>query len=115
MQAASDLFMGWFTGKGEDRIQFYMRQLKDAKIKPAVELMKPANLNGYAELCGQALARAHVRSGDAAILAGYLGKNSAFENALADFGVAYADQNELDYVVLMDAIRSGRIEAEMEV
>jgi len=115
MQAASDLFMGWFTGKGEDRIQFYMRQLKDAKIKPAVELMKPANLNGYAELCGQALARAHVRSGDAAILAGYLGKSCAFEDALADFGVAYADQNELDYAVLMDAIRSGRIEAEMEV
>ena len=115
MQAASDYFMGWFTGSGENKIQYYMRQMKDAKIKPAVELMRPANLKGYATLCGQALARAHVRSGDAAVLAGYMGKSSAFEDALADFAESYADQNERDYNALLEAIREGRIEAETEV
>jgi uncharacterized protein (DUF2252 family) len=115
MQTASDLFMGWFTGAGQTKIQYYMRQLKDAKIKPVVEMMKPANLIGYATLCGQALARAHARSGDAAVLAGYMGKSNAFEEVMADFGVAYAVQNERDYEALLEAIRSGRIEAEMEV
>ena len=62
-----------------------------------VEIMKPANLIDYASLCGRALARAHARSGDAAVLAGYLGKSEAFEDTLADFSLAYADQNERDY------------------
>jgi uncharacterized protein (DUF2252 family) len=115
MQTASDLFMGWCTGSGENKIHYYMRQLKDAKIKPVVELMRPSNLNGYATLCGQALARAHARSGDVAVLAGYMGKNSAFEDALTDFGESYADQNERDYAALLEAIRDGRIEAETEV
>jgi uncharacterized protein (DUF2252 family) len=113
MQAASDLFLGWFTGTGAQKIQFYTRQLRDAKIKPAVELMKPRNLKNYAGLCGRALARAHTRSGDAAVLAGYLGKSESFEDALADFSVAYADQNERDHAALLEAIRSGRIEAVM--
>jgi uncharacterized protein (DUF2252 family) len=114
MQTASDIFMGWFTGTGPYKLDFYVRQLKDAKIKPVVELMKPSNLKNYAGLCGHSLARAHVRSGDAAVLAGYMGKGSAFEDALADFSVAYADQNERDYAALVGAIRSGRIEAQIE-
>ncbi len=79
MQAASDMFLGWATGAGEGKRPFYMRQLRDAKIKPVVEVMKPLNLHGYARLCGQALARAHARSGDALVLTSYLGKSSAFE------------------------------------
>jgi uncharacterized protein (DUF2252 family) len=114
MQAAGDMFLGWYTGMNEMKIQFYVRQLRDAKIKPVVEIMKPANLKGYAGLCGQALARAHARSGDAAVLAGYLGKSTAFEDAMADFGQAYAVQNERDHAALLEAIRSGRVEARME-
>jgi len=114
MQAAGDMFLGWFTGAGEMGLHFYGRQLNDAKIKPVVEVMKPANLNGYAGLCGQALARAHARSGDAAVLAGYMGRSSAFEDALADFSVAYADQNERDHAALVAAVRDGRIEAQVE-
>jgi hypothetical protein len=76
--------------------------------------MAPANLKGYATLCGQALARAHTRSGDAAVLRGYMGKSEAFEDALADFGLAYADQNERDHAALLAAIRSGRVEAHVE-
>ena len=108
------MFLGWYTGMNEMKIQFYVRQLRDAKVKPVVEIMKPANLKGYAGLCGQALARAHARSGDAAVLAGYLGKSTAFEDTMADFGQAYAAQNERDHAALLDAIRSGRVEARME-
>jgi uncharacterized protein (DUF2252 family) len=113
MQAASDMFLGWTTGKGAGKRHFFLRQLSDAKIKPVVEIMKEANLKGYARLCGMALARAHTRSGDAAVLTGYMGKSTAFEDAIADFSIAYADQNERDHAALMEAIRSGRIEATM--
>jgi len=114
MQAASDMFLGWTTGTGESERQFFIRQLSDAKIKPVIEIMKEANLKGYARLCGMALARAHARSGDAAVLTGYMGKSTAFEDALADFSVAYADQNERDHAALLAAIRAGRIEASTE-
>ena len=79
MQAASDIFLGWATGAGALKRHFFLRQLSDAKIKPVVEIMKAANLKGYAGLCGMALARAHARSGDAAVLTGYMGKSTAFE------------------------------------
>ncbi len=114
MQAAGDLFLGWYTGTGSQGLDYYTRQLRDVKIKPVVEIMEPANLKGYATLCGQALARAHARSGDAAVLAGYMGKNNAFEDALVDFSLAYADQNERDHTALVAAIGSGRVEARME-
>jgi uncharacterized protein (DUF2252 family) len=111
MQAASDIFLGWATGTGADKRHFFFRQLSDAKIKPVVEIMKPMSLKSYAGLCGRALARAHARSGDPAVLSGYMGKSAAFEDALADFSFAYADQNERDHVALLAAIRSGRVEA----
>ncbi|MCO6451975.1 MAG: DUF2252 domain-containing protein [Caldilineales bacterium] len=111
MQAASDMFLGWGEGAGGGH--FYMRQLRDAKIKPVIEIMKPFNLKGYAGLCGRALARAHTRSGDAVVLSGYMGKSTAFEDALANFAVAYAAQNEEDHAALVDAVRAGRITAQM--
>ena len=114
MQAASDMFLGWMTGAGQDGLMFYMRQLRDAKIKPVVEIMNPNNLKGYAELCGHALARTHARSADAMQLSSYMGNSAAFEEALADFAVAYADQNERDHAALVAAVRAGRIEAQVE-
>jgi uncharacterized protein (DUF2252 family) len=111
MQTAGDIFLGWTTGTGERKLQFYLRQLSDAKIKPVIEIMKPANLKDYAGLCGRVLARAHARSGDPVVLSGYMGRSAAFEDALADFGVAYAEQNKQDHGSLMEAVRSGRLEA----
>ncbi len=113
MQSASDMFLGWFTSLGGDERQFYARQLRDAKIKPVIEVMSPANLKGYARLCGQTLARAHSRSGDAVLLSSYMGKSASFDNALADFSVAYADQNERDHAALVEAVRAGRLEAQL--
>jgi hypothetical protein len=112
MQAAGDMFLGWTTGTGKLKTQFYLRQLNDAKIKPVIEIMKPLNLKNYAGLCGKVLARAHARTVDPVVLTGYMGKSTAFEDAFAGFGAAYARQNEADHAALMKAIRSGRIEAQ---
>jgi uncharacterized protein (DUF2252 family) len=114
MQAAGDMFLGWTTGTGKAKNQFYLRQLSDAKIKPVIEIMTPLNLKGYAGLCGSVLARAHARTVDPVVLTGYMGKSTTFEDALADFSVAYADQNERDHAALVAAVRNGRIEAHTE-
>ena len=63
-------------------------------------------------MCGWTLARAHARSGDRIAIAAYLGKSDAFDRSLADFAVAYADLNERDYNVVVEAVRDGRITAE---
>ena len=111
MQSASDIFLGWTE---MDRSHFYVRQLRDMKLKPLVETFDPEMLVDYAGLCGWALARAHAKSGDAERISGYLGKSTAFEDAIADFSRAYADQNDRDYVALKAAVASGRLEARTE-
>jgi uncharacterized protein (DUF2252 family) len=106
MQAASDIFLGWFRGTaGRD---FYWRQLKDMKGSANVEGMSPDELVLYAGLCGWALARAHARSGDRVQIAAYLGKSERFDEAIADFAEAYADQTERDHAALCAAVESGR-------
>ena len=112
MQSASDLFLGWT--QIDDGRHFYVRQLRDMKIKPMVEIFSPSLMEQYAALCGWALARAHARSGDAATLSGYLGKSDSFDTALASFALAYADQNEHDHDALRKAVRQGRVEAVTE-
>jgi uncharacterized protein (DUF2252 family) len=115
MQAASDMFLGWMTGAGDEKRSFYVRQLNDVKLKPRVELAIPSGTKAYARFCGQALAKAHVRSTDPVLLSAYLGESEAFEDAIADFAIAYADQAERDHQALAAAVRSGRIEAELGV
>ena len=112
MQSASDLFLGW--AEGDLGRQFYVRQLKDMKIKPLVEVFTPSVMLQYAELCGWTLAHAHARSGEPAKISGYLGKSDKFDQAIADFSVAYADQSERDHEVLMKAVREGRLEVFVE-
>ena len=108
MQSASDLFLGWSVGP--DGRQFYIRQLKDMKIKMLVEMFNGATMMQYAELCGWTLARAHARCGEPAKISGYLGKSDKFDQAIADFSIAYADQSERDYKVLTRAVKDGRLE-----
>jgi hypothetical protein len=64
----------------------------------------------YAKLCGWTLARAHARSGQPAEISGYLGQSDKFDQAVADFSIAYADQSERDHKVLLKAVRQGQIE-----
>jgi uncharacterized protein (DUF2252 family) len=112
MQAASDIFLGWFRGtEGRD---FYWRQLKDMKGSAKVESMSPDELVLYAGICGWALARAHARSGDRVQIAAYLGKSDRFDRAVADFAAAYADQNERDHAALCAAVKAGRVAADTD-
>jgi uncharacterized protein (DUF2252 family) len=110
MQAASDIFLGWTKGVQDNRY-LYWRQLRDMKGSAVVEGMKPLGMTFYASACGWTLARAHARSGDPVAIASYLGKSDKFELAITDFSERYADQNEKDYQVFADAVRSGRLEA----
>ena len=113
MQAASDVFLGWVTAQGLDGQErhYYVRQLWDGKGSADVDRMSERELSIYASLCGEALARAHARSGDRFAIASYLGKGSAFDEAMARFAESYADQNERDYEEFVKAIHSGRLEA----
>ena len=111
MQAASDVFLGWFSAPedgGKERC-FYVRQLWDGKGSADLALMSARDLGLYAALCGEALARAHARSGERFAIASYLGKGDSFDKALAAFAEAYADQNEADFQRLGEAARSGEI------
>ena len=110
MQAASDIFLGWTKGLDTSR-HFYWRQLRDMKGSALVELMAPATLRYYAQMCGWTLARAHARAGDPVVMAEYLGRDDAFDQSILDFSERYADQNEQDYEQFVKAVRSGRLEA----
>lgn len=112
MQSAGDIFLGWVHGIGLDGIErhFYVRQLWDGKGSAEVEALSPAAMEGYAELCGWTLARAHARSGDRVAIAAYLGKGVAFERAICEFADAYADQNEVDFGRLKKAEADGALQ-----
>jgi len=83
------------------------------KMAAVVENQNAQTMRGYARLCGLALARAHDKAGDAAAIAGYLGKNDDFDEAVGDYAVAYADQVERDYATFAKAVRSGRLKSEL--
>ncbi len=118
MQAASDIFLGWHrvpTGIDGKPHDYYFRQLWDWKLSADVDNMPPESLLVYAKMCGWALARAHARSGDRVAIASYLGSGDAFDRAIADFAVSYADQNGLDHQALIDAIAKGSVQATLGV
>ena len=112
MQSASDILLGWVTGpRGR---HFYIRQLRDMKLGALVDTFDAEMLDIYAKMCGSALARAHARAGDPWTIGGYLGNSEAFDDAMGEFALAYADQAESDHVALRAAVRSGRVAVELE-
>ena len=112
MQAASDSFLGWTVSQRGRHL--YVRQLRDMKISAEIDAMDDDTLRQYAEACGWALARAHARSGDAAMIAGYMGSTRTFDEAICDFAGDYADQAERDHKAFVKAIRDGRVKAVVE-
>jgi uncharacterized protein (DUF2252 family) len=112
MQSASDSFLGWTQGRRGRH--FYVRQLRDMKLSPIIEGFDNEILQGYAEVCGWALARAHARSGDPAMISGYMGSSVIFDEAICDFAVDYADQAERDHKAFVKAVREGRVKAVVE-
>jgi uncharacterized protein (DUF2252 family) len=114
MQAATDIFLGWIRVKGLDgQIRdYYVRQFHDWKGSAEVETLLVPGATAYARLCGATLARAHARWGDRIAIAAYLGAGTVFDRAIADFSATYADQNERDYDVFVEAVASGRLTAQ---
>jgi uncharacterized protein (DUF2252 family) len=117
MQAASDILLGWQRIVAPDGLtrDFYMRQLWDWKASAMVDTMEPEILGIYAGMCGWTLARAHARSGDSIAIGSYLGGGMVFDEAVAEFASAYADQNDADHQSLLDAIARGTVAAERDV
>jgi uncharacterized protein (DUF2252 family) len=112
MQTASDVFLGWT--RGLDGTHSYVRQLRDLKISAVIEDWDAPTLRQYGRMCAHALARAHARTGDAAMISGYMGSGQTFDDAIGEFAVEYADQNKADYRAFVKAIREGRIPAHQE-
>lgn len=111
MQAVSDPFLGWTSSEGRS---YYVRQFRDMKGSIEVERLSAKLLGDYGLLCGQVLARAHAQSVEPALIAGYLGRGTVFDEAMGRFALAYAKQNDLDHAALLAAIDSGRIQASAE-
>jgi len=108
IQGAPDILLGWGA---INKIHFYIRQLRDMKGSYEFD-PKTYSRQGFLEycrLCGWALALAHAKSGDAAMIGGYVGKSEALEDALTEFAFAYAEQNESDYAKLRKAADTHRI------
>jgi uncharacterized protein (DUF2252 family) len=107
LQASSDIMLGWIRTAGVDGVErdYYVRQLWDWKFSAAIDAMSPKTMEVYARLCGWTLARGHARSGDRIAIAAYLGSGESFDKAIAEFAVAYADQNERDYSSVSAALK----------
>jgi uncharacterized protein (DUF2252 family) len=110
LQSASDIFLGWskMHHTGND---FYVRQLRDMKGAFDFTTFEVEDLAEYAVSCGTALAQSMAKAGDPALISGYAGKSSAFDEAIEQFALAYAEQNEADWNVLKSAVKSGRVQA----
>ena len=96
MQAASDIFLGLTENDASGR-QYYVRILKNRRLGGISDIAGTEGLADYARLCGRTLARAHARSGDPAVISGYMGDSDAFDVAIADFAIAYEQRNEADH------------------
>jgi uncharacterized protein (DUF2252 family) len=112
MQPSSDIFLGWT--KGRRGLHYYVRQMRDVKIKFAVETFGKVEMSRFTEWCGYSQALSHARSGQPALISGYLGKSDVFDKAVAAFAVAYADQNESDHAALARAVHNGKVAAVIE-
>ncbi|CAM4160968.1 DUF2252 domain-containing protein [Nocardia ninae] len=116
VQSETDILLGWTsvdpTGEGTE-IPFIVRQFRNLKgsIDPAG--LSASDLDDYGRLAGALLARAHARSLDPRLLAGYLGDDERFENAVANFAVRYADRTESDHAALVEAVKAGKFAAEL--
>lgn len=108
LQFQPDLLLGWCSFDGAD---YLVRQLNDHKGSIEDEDLAGNGLIEYAVMCGEVLARGHARSGDPAVLAGYIGNSGRLDRALVKFAVEYADQTTSDYENFKKAIRTGKIKA----
>jgi uncharacterized protein (DUF2252 family) len=107
-QGPTDIFLGWCRGPVTGR-DYYVRQLWDRKGRSDLTTMNRRGLTEHATLCAWALARAHARSGDAAMISGYLGRSASFDRAVAHFADRYAALTAADHALLVEAIADGAL------
>src|SRR5947207_1802243 len=112
MQAVSGTFLGWAS---LDTIDFYFRQLRDMKLSVDLETLSEKGFIEYNRFCGWALARVHARSGDPALISGYLGQRDVFDRAIASFAKTYADQTERDHAALVAHVPAAQASLESAV
>jgi hypothetical protein len=112
MQAVSGTFLGWAS---LDSMDFYFRQLRDMKLSVGLETLSEEGFIEYCRFCGWALARAHARSGDPALISGYLGRKDVFDRAIATFAETYADQTERDHAALVAHVQAAQAPLESVV
>ena len=112
LQAAHDPMLGWTEMDGR---HYYVRQMKNMKGALPMALLSGDAFNFFAFGFGALLARAHARTGDGAVIAGYCGNSAVFDEALADWAEAYGEQTLKDHAALVKAIKSGRVEAVSDV
>lgn len=113
LQAATDIFIGWTSATDAQNVvhDSYVRQLRDMKFSPDLSALDEAEMEMLLRACGWTLARAHARSGDRLALASYLGRSARFDDAIAAWSLAYADQMEQDHSDMVQAIRMARLPA----
>jgi hypothetical protein len=109
MQAVSDPLLGWTTVQG---LPFYVRQLKDLRASMPMAALVGRGLDDYGSLSASILGRAHARSADPALIAGYCGRGTALDEAIARFALSYAGQVEEDHAAVVAAVRAGTLRAE---
>ncbi|WP_217244805.1 DUF2252 domain-containing protein [Streptomyces sp. AC602_WCS936] len=112
MQVVSDILLGWTTVDGRP---FQVRQFRNRKGSVDATALAADQMDDYGRMTGALLARAHAHSADPRLIAGYCGKNGELDEAVAAFAVAYADRTEADHAVLLAAVRTGRVAAELGV
>ena len=112
-QAASDLFLGWIRAEAPDGVtrDFYVRQLWDGKMSIDIDSLGETGLTEFVRVCAGALALAHARTGDRVAISQYLGKKDTFDQAIAEFSIRYAKQNQEDFDAFTAEIEAGKIEA----
>ncbi|WP_174557052.1 DUF2252 domain-containing protein [Nocardia jejuensis] len=113
VQAETDILLGWTTMElNGERLPFIVRQFRNLKGDIDVSALDSDHLDDYGRLAGALLARAHTRSVDPRLIAGYLDGAEPFDEAIARFAVRYADRTEADHQELVKAVENGRLAAD---
>ena len=104
MQTWTDPLLGWTEIDGAP---FYVRQLSDHKASIDPADLRRSSLVEYARVCGETFAKAHARTGDAAVLYGYAGESEKLDKAFAKMALLGADQVTRDWQVMTAAVAKG--------
>lgn len=106
LQTVSDPLLGWTSMDGR---QYYVRQFRNMKGTIPLDAIDAPTLIDYTGVVGQLLAKGHARTSGASMIAGYLGRSEAVDDALTVFARSYADQTEADHAALCAAVRRGEL------